>query len=156
MLSEQVFPLCHKRFKREPRLCPVCSAGIAGPADAPWACLLLCADADSHSLPIPTLVSAGRGTDVGDYKEGFGAAAGPSVCGSNSLWRSRQALLNRQWEVLANKPPWACESGPKAHVLLVPFNCKTDRKSSSLSRAERGEGKKPRCHEFPFKSSSIN
>lgn len=141
MLSEQVFPPCPKRLKREPRSRPVCSAEIAGPADAPRACLLICADADSHYLPIPALVSAGHGTDVGDYEEGFGAAAGPSVCGSNSLWRSRQALLNQQWEVLANKPQWACESGPKTNVFLVSFDCKTDSEIIISKSSRTGKGR---------------
>lgn len=91
MRSKQVFPLCRKWFKLEPRLCPVCSAEITGPADALWACVLICADADSQYLLIPTLVSTGHRTDVGDYKEGFREAVGPSVCGSNLLWRRRRA-----------------------------------------------------------------
>lgn len=96
MTSKQVFPLCHKRFKLEPNLCPACSAEITGPADAPRACLLICVDADGPYLPIPTLVSAGHRTDVGDYEEGFGEAVSLSVHGSNSLWRCRQDLLNLQ------------------------------------------------------------
>lgn len=134
--SKQVFPLCHKWFKLEPRLCPVCSAEITGPADALWACVLICADADSQYLLIPTLVSAGHRTDVGDYKGGFREAVGPSVCGSNLLWRRRKASLNLQWEVRWNKPQWACESGLKTNVFLLSFNWKENSKSSFLSPAE--------------------
>lgn len=122
MTSKQVFPLCHKWLKLEPSSCPACSAQITGPADAPWARLLICVHADSQDLPIPTLVSAGHRTDVGDYEEGFGEAVGPSVHGSNSSWRLRQDLLNLQWEVLQNKPQWACVSRLKTNVFLGSFN----------------------------------
>lgn len=138
MRSKQVLPLCRKWFKLEPHFRPVCSAEITGPADAVWVCLLICADPDSQYLPIPTLVSTGHRTDVGDYKEGLGVAVGPSACGSNSLRRRRQAPLNLPWEALPvwNKPQWACESGLKTNVFLVSFNWKKTSKASSLSQAE--------------------
>ena len=84
MSSKQVFPLGRKWFNSEP--CHVrrvqlelWSGGHAGLA-AP-----LC-DADGRDLPVPTLVSTGHRTDVGDYREGLGEAVGPSICGSNLLW----------------------------------------------------------------------
>lgn len=116
--SKQVFPLYRKWFKLEPRLCPVCSAEITGPADALWVCVLICADADSQYLLIPTLVSTGHRTDVGDYKGGFREAGAPSVCGSNLLWRRRKA----RW-TFSEKFDGTSLSGPENQDSKQMFSC---------------------------------
>ena len=131
MSSKQVFPLGRKWFNSEPRhvrrlvQLELRSGGHAGLA-AP-----LC-DADGRDLPVPTLVSPGHRTDVGDYREGLGEAVGPSICGSNLLWG-----LNLRWEVLGNKPQWACRSGCKTNIPPVSLDWRKNRPSSSTNPAEQ-------------------